>query len=85
MPHRYLMSCYLSPLKNISKNLRNMPHHLSQLIFFQENHLMPYHISPLKKDSENSSSMLRHLSLFKNNSKNSTKSTHATSPFSIEK
>jgi hypothetical protein len=46
---------------------------------------MPYHISPLKKDSENSSSMLRHLSLFKNNSEISTKSTHATSPFSVEK
>jgi hypothetical protein len=51
---------------------------------------MTCHLSPLQNISENSMSMPhhlmpRHLSPLKNNSANLRKSSHATSPFSIEK
>jgi hypothetical protein len=51
----------------------------------QENHIMPYHLFLLKNNLKNSSSMLRHISPLKNKSKNSRKSPHPASYFSIEK
>jgi hypothetical protein len=94
----HLMTCLLSPLKNISKNLRSMSHYLMPydlssmkiILKIQEKHLMPHHLFPLKSNSENSCTMSHHLmthhiSLLKNNSKNSKKSPHGISPFSIEK
>jgi hypothetical protein len=45
------MACHFSPLKNISKNLRSMPHHLSPLENNSKNSiksLMSHHLSPLK-------------------------------------
>jgi hypothetical protein len=59
------MSCHLSLLKNISKNLRSMSHHL-----------MPHHLSPLKNNSKNQENHLlpHHLSI-ENNCKNSKKIT----------
>jgi hypothetical protein len=47
MPH------HLSLLKNNSKNLRSMPHHL-----------MPHQISPFKNNSENSRKSAHHMSHF---------------------
>jgi hypothetical protein len=70
MPHD-LMPHHLSPLTNNSKNFRN--------------DLMSRHISPLKNNSKNSGSMPLHLSILKNNSKNLGKSSHTTSPLSIDK
>jgi hypothetical protein len=54
------MSCQLFPLKNISKNSRTMPHHLSPLKNNSKNYLMPHHISPLKNNSENSYISITH-------------------------
>jgi hypothetical protein len=87
MPH-HLTPCHFSILKNIFKKSRSMSHHLmkhhlSLLKKIQKKSL--YAMSPfsIEKKSDNSSSMPQHLSLLKNNSKNSRKSHHATTPFSI--
>jgi hypothetical protein len=92
------MSYHLSQLKNISKNLRGMSHHIMPHHTFslknnskiQENHFMSCHLSQLKNNSENSSSMPQHhmpchLFILKNNSKKSRESPRATSIFSIKK
>jgi hypothetical protein len=94
----HLMPCHLSSLKNNSENSNSMPHHLmihhlsllKMILKIQENNLMPHNRSLLKNNFDNSRStphrlMTHHISPLKNNSKNSRKSPHLVTHFSIEK
>jgi hypothetical protein len=80
------MSHHISLLKNNSKKLRCIPHHLMPhhvsplkiILKIQGNHLIPGHISPLKNNLKNSRKCIIKF-------KEHATSPYATSSFSIEK